>query len=140
VRRIDRDVSWLPRAEGKAVKIVSPLLPYLPSTFSYRILLIQRDLDEILRSQTAMLSRLGRLDGLDDAVLRRHFESSLKQVDQWLCSQPSIRVCRCRFADVLTNPLEISRTIAGFVDHPLDPDRMAGAVDLETPRFLQRSS
>jgi hypothetical protein len=134
VRRIDRDSSWLPQAEGKAVKIVSPLLPFLPSSHAYRILIIERDLDEILRSQTAMLATLGRPDGLDDAVLRRHFEASLRQVDQWLRDRASVQICRCRFEELLTKPLEVSQAIARFLEHPLDVPRMASAVDPETPK------
>lgn len=134
VRRIDRDSSWLPQAEGKAVKIVSPLLPYLPPKFAYRILLMQRDLNEILRSQTTMLSRLGRPDGLDDAVLRRHFQTSLQQVDEWVRMQPSVQVRRCFFEDILTNPLTVAQTIAEFLERPMDTAAMASAVHLQTPQ------
>ncbi|OIP40792.1 MAG: hypothetical protein AUK25_07165 [Desulfobacteraceae bacterium CG2_30_51_40] len=59
-KRIIRDISWLHEAEGKAVKIVAPLLRYLPSGRSYRIIFMERDLSEIAASQEAML---GRKDG-----------------------------------------------------------------------------
>ncbi len=51
------DLSWLPRARGKAVKIISFLLTWLPERYDYRVIFMQRDLDEIIASQNRMLAR-----------------------------------------------------------------------------------
>src|SRR5450755_3042034 len=56
VKTIKRDTSWLPAIRGKAVKMVSQLLYDLPSCESYRIIFMERDLDETLLSQEKMLA------------------------------------------------------------------------------------
>src|SRR5437763_1790519 len=47
VKKIKEDVSWLPGARGKAFKMVSQLLYDLPPTERYRIIFMERDLDEM---------------------------------------------------------------------------------------------
>ena len=64
------DKSWLRDARGKAVKIVTPLLAGLPlklrkpeaepQPLHYRILYMERGMEEILQSQETMLQRLDR--------------------------------------------------------------------------------
>ena len=60
VKKIKEDKSWLPPTRGKAFKMISQLLYDLPASERYRILFMQRDLDEVLASQEKMLARLGR--------------------------------------------------------------------------------
>ena len=60
VKKIKQDASWLPQVRGKAVKMISQLLYDLPGSESYRVILMERDLDEVLVSQEKMLERLGR--------------------------------------------------------------------------------
>src|SRR5882724_9225667 len=59
VKKIKQDRSWLPEARDKAFKMVSQLLYDLPPSERYRIIFMQRDLDEVLASQEKMLERLG---------------------------------------------------------------------------------
>src|SRR5262245_57688671 len=60
VKKIKQDASWLPGTRGKAFKMVSQLLYDLPPEEQYRILFMERDLEEMLLSQEKMLERLGR--------------------------------------------------------------------------------
>ena len=59
VKALKTDQSWLPEARGKAVKIISELLKYLPDTHTYRIIFMRRALEEVLASQDRMLIRRG---------------------------------------------------------------------------------
>ena len=61
VRNIQHDASWLPNARGKAFKMISLLLYQLPTTENYRVLFMERDLDEVLKSQQTMLQNMNRL-------------------------------------------------------------------------------
>src|SRR5437764_1475845 len=51
VKRLKQDASWLPQARGKVFKMVSQLLYDLPASEAYRVLFMERDFDEMLRSQ-----------------------------------------------------------------------------------------
>jgi hypothetical protein len=59
VLELAQDATWLHSAGGKVVKIVIPLLPLLPDHLNCKILVMVRDLHEVVRSQNDMLVRLG---------------------------------------------------------------------------------
>ena len=65
VKRLPLDSSWLPQARGQAVKVVAPLLRYLPlaagdgSPLEYRVVFMRREWDEVAASQSRMLENLG---------------------------------------------------------------------------------
>src|ERR671934_2987374 len=59
VKRLQQDNSWMHKAEGKAVKVVSALLQYLPPQHIYKIIFMQRPMQEVLASQAVMLERRG---------------------------------------------------------------------------------
>src|SRR5205823_10478661 len=64
------DKSWIAEAKGTAIKVVVPLLAGLPrklrkpdsepEPLQYRILFMERDMEEILQSQETMLQYLGK--------------------------------------------------------------------------------
>jgi hypothetical protein len=55
--RLRSDRAWLADARNKGVKIVAQLLPFLPAGHSYRVILMERALEEVLASQRRMLAR-----------------------------------------------------------------------------------
>ena len=57
VKRTKDDKAWLREASGKAVKMIYQLLYDLPPDYDYRVVFMQRDLDEVLASQRSMLER-----------------------------------------------------------------------------------
>ena len=57
--RINKE--WLSISKGKVVKIIHALLPDLPSNYQYKIIFINRNLEEVVASQTKMLQRTGRV-------------------------------------------------------------------------------
>jgi tetratricopeptide (TPR) repeat protein len=59
VKQLYRNTDWIGQAAGKAVKVVVPLVPALPNRPGYRVILVERDLDEILASQAKMIERRG---------------------------------------------------------------------------------
>ena len=77
VKAIRKDSSWLPQARGKALKMVSLLLYDLPADERYRILFMERDMEEVLASQRKMLDRLQKPPGGDEE-LRRAWSRTLR--------------------------------------------------------------
>lgn len=130
VKALERDASWLPTAEGKAIKIVSPLLRFLPSNHEYRVIFMRRELDEVLSSQERMLERRGQPAGPDRALMRSHFQRHLDTVTGWFASQKHIRVCYFDYASVLTDPNSAAQVIASFLEASIEIPKMAAAVDL----------
>ena len=70
VKNLLNDSKWLFEARGKAVKIVAPLLAALPPGLPCRVILSERDLDEVLDSQERMLARRNQPLGRDAGTPR----------------------------------------------------------------------
>jgi hypothetical protein len=129
--RLGRDASWLPQARGKVVKLALPLLLMLPPSESYRILVIERDLSEVIASQRVMLERLGRQqDGaaLDDSALGAEFRRQRERVRLWLELRPKVAVLPLRYDAILADPHGMAARIGTFLGRKFDPAAAGGAV------------
>jgi hypothetical protein len=128
VKKIKEDVSWLPATRGKAFKMVSQLLFDLPRSERYLVIFMERDIDEMIRSQEKMLERLNR-PAAPAAEIKRSFALHLDRLRDWLGRQRHIQVLFVRFNDLVENPpVEVER-IAAFLGGRADAARMAAAVD-----------
>jgi hypothetical protein len=128
VKKIKQDTSWLAQTRGKAFKMVSQLLYHLPSLETYRILFMERDLDEMLRSQEKMLERLGRPAAPREDI-KRAYALHLERLHEWLRYQPTIEVLRVSYNDLLQQPEVQAERVSAFLGDTLDVARMAATVD-----------
>ena len=127
VKSLESDNSWVAEADGRALKVVSLLLYELPTDLHYRVLLMRRDLDEVLRSQQAMLSRGSTVPV--SAELRQHFERHLAYLSEWLEGQLRMPFLEVDYHTVIDRPSDVAVAIARFLDRDLDVDAMASVVD-----------
>jgi hypothetical protein len=129
------DLSWLPSARGKAVKIISWLLTWLPEHFNYDVIVMDRDLDEVLASQRQMLARREEAAADVDAVRTREtFVSHLAQLDRFLAARACFRTLRVSYRETVERPAETAGRVAAFLGRRLDQAAMAAAVDRELYR------
>ena len=131
VKQMDKgDTAWVPDARGKAVKVISALLKYLPTTEQYRVIFIRRNIDEILASQRKMLIHRGEdPDKQDDAQMKLLFEKHVRSVEEWLASRPNVRTLYVHYSDMLGNPQPQIERVNTFLGGKLDTARMAEVVD-----------
>lgn len=135
VKKVAQDARWLEQARGKAVKVISRLLCDLPPAHTYRVIFMQRQLDEVLASQQQMLQRRGRAgEGGSDAEMKRLFTRHLEDVGKWLSRQPNFAVLYASYNEILAQPLEHSRRIDRFLGGGLEVERMAAVVDQQLYR------
>jgi hypothetical protein len=128
VKAVRRDASWLPAARGKAFKMVSQLLYDLPPGETYRILFMERDLEETLLSQEKMLARLGRAAAPREE-LRRAYVLHLERLHTWLGRQANMAVLRVRFSDLFGRREEEARRVAAFLGGRADVGGMVKCVE-----------
>jgi predicted AlkP superfamily phosphohydrolase/phosphomutase/tetratricopeptide (TPR) repeat protein len=128
------DSSWVGDAKGKVVKIVAQLLPNLPDFIDgkiarYRIVFMDRDLDEVVASQHTMLSKQGRKGAdLDADKLKETYASQLDSVQRMLAER-RIPWVQIKHADVISNPEQVAEELnQGFGGH-LDVQAMVQVVD-----------
>lgn len=128
---------WVHDCDGQVVKVVAPLIRYLPQSVDYKVIFMQRPIEEIVRSQSRMLGRLGKetSDLADEqmaAIMRNdaHAAGSLLSIHKHA-------VLPLQYADVIADPRAATAAIAGFLGLDLDEPAMAQAVDPSLHRERQ---
>jgi len=133
VKELDKkgDTAWLRNARGKAVKIISFLLTWLPEENDYRVVFMQRSLDEVLASQNKMLVQRAETPGSaeEDARLREHYEKHLAKVHRFLANRPCFSVLRVDYRNALEHPRDEAERINDFLGGGLNVDQMSAVGD-----------
>ena len=128
------DRAWVREARGKGIKVISRLVRSLPLDSHYRVVLMRRDLDEVLASQRKMLERLGHQDGADDTRMRELLEKDLWQATWFMRHhRGNFQWIDLHYHQVLADPESQARRVAELVGG-LDVRRMAEMVDPELYR------
>ncbi len=130
VKGLQRDNSWLLEAEGRVVKVVSALLPFLPMEFRYRVVFMERELAEIIASQNAMLRRSGRQAAAADDKMAALYRNHLAKTKEWLAARDEVSAHFVSFNRLLQpHPEEEVAGLAAFLGGRLAPERLLSAVD-----------
>jgi hypothetical protein len=126
-----RNPAWLAAARGRAVKLVHALLPHVPAELPCRVVLLERNLAEVLASQSAMLRRRGEPEvAADGPRLERAFGRQLREVRAQLEARPRTRLLLLEHARVIAEPAAAARELAAFLGGGLDLAAMAAVVDV----------
>lgn len=123
------DKSWLKEARGKAVKIISHLLRELPDEHVYRVIFMNRHLQEVMCSQNKMLVRRGEVISSDNKKVIALFEQHLQSLKPWLRQQPNFKVLDLHYSEVVSDPQRGAAQMAKFLQKELEATVMASAVD-----------
>jgi hypothetical protein len=130
VKQTKQDPSWVPGARGKVVKVIYSLLYDLPSGFDYRVIFMQRNLDEVLASQKAMLERSNQEGAnVSNQKLTEVFTRQLAKFDNWIATQKQFRILKVIHREMITAPTPQCEKINGLLDGILDLEKAVSAVD-----------
>ncbi len=122
------DKSWLRASRGRAVKVISFLLKDLPPNLNYKVILMRRDLTEVLASQRKMLDRRGEKDETSDERMMELWQDQLWRVNYLLRKAPQFESVELEYGKALRDPGAAATRIASLVDG-LDKRAMAEVVD-----------
>lgn len=142
VKQLRKDRSWLADARGKAVKIIHLLLSELPNdgSFTFRVLLMQRAIEEVLASQRKMLARDGKTGAaLPDEQLARIYLGQLEKAERWLASSPGFQVLKVEHRALFLEPAPVVEKINQFLGGDLDVAAMISTVEPSLYRERQKS-
>jgi hypothetical protein len=101
------DRTWLDKAGGKVVKVISALLEHLPSDRSYKML------DH--RKETSTIS---------DDEMSEQYRAHLKAVKPWLARQPHMEVLYVGYNTMMSDPEPLCQHVIEFLGLPLDLSKM----------------
>ena len=129
VKKIAHENNWLENCQGKVVKIVAPLIPYLPQGYDYRVILMNRDIGEIVESQEKMLERLDRSGG---ELSKERFESIFQQQLRYcrlLFRLHGIPYIEPNFKDMVATPKHAIENLVEFLGAKADITELIAVVD-----------
>ena len=130
VKQTARDPGWLDGAKGKAVKLVHVLLRSLPEDHKYAVIVMRRDLDEMIASQRRMLERHGRGGGgLTDDALRQAYARDIARTLTWLGRQRRFRFMQVSYNELMADPGPQIARVRAFLGRDLDEAAMLACVD-----------
>jgi hypothetical protein len=139
VKALADDASWLGEAGGRSVKIITALLEHLPGGHDYKVILVKRDVREVLASQRAMLERRGKTDtGGGDDRMAGLFEKHLSKIQGFVESNPDMSLHVVEHREALEAPLRVASSLNSFLGGKLDEEAMARAVDRALHRNRSR--
>jgi len=128
------DELWLRSARGRAVKIIAFLMRHLPENFNYKVILMDRKLDEVLASQTKMLASLGEMTETEDPRMRKLFADSLARTKSMLAFRPCFEVLHVKYHAVIEDGRKHAAELNRFLGGRLDTEAMAAVVNPELYR------
>ena len=124
------DDTWLTDAEGKAVKVISALLPHLPDAYDYQVIFMRRALPEILASQRKMLINRGEdPDKVSDEEIAALFEKHLAKTLNWIDDHDNVQRLDVDYNGVLKDPHPHVVGVIRFLGRDLDQEAMTAVVD-----------
>ena len=132
VKQLDKngDLTWLPSARGKGLKVSSWLVTRLPESYDYRVIFLQRDLDEVMDSQNAVLLQRGEPRGIEDPdSMRLIYSRHLDQVRSFLDERSCFTTLTVNYAEVVERPAAEAKRLAEFLHRSLAVELMAAVVD-----------
>ncbi len=102
--------------EGFAIKVVSPLLNQLPYQHRYKVIFMNRSVEEVVASQAKMIDRLNTAGALlNDEQLSYELEMHRLSAIEWLQRHPRADVLVVEYVELLSNPEPWIQKIVDFV-------------------------
>jgi hypothetical protein len=127
VKNLAKDNSCIKEAPGKAVKVISQLLEYLPKEFTYKIIFMLRDMEEIIKSQQKMLGKEDSEKEIE--IIKKIFVRDIRKVDDWTEKNQNVDIFKISYTDILNNPLKEIDKINSFLGLELNAEKMSEIVD-----------
>lgn len=136
VKNLAKNKSWMPKAKGKAVKIIAHLLKHLPMNYRYKIIFMERDTMEVVSSQQKMLARAGKKVQTVTLPLNlvNAFQETLKSVKTWAEIQQNVDILYVSYVETVESPFKMAMLVNDFLGGNLDPEAMLQAVDAKLRR------
>jgi len=130
VKKLPEDTGWLEQAKGKAVKVLAELIKHLPEGYEYKVVFMERHLEEIIESQKKMLLRKGEdPDDVSDEELYDMFIKYRAMLKEHIKEHPRMEAIYISYNDMIHEPEEHIRRLDLFLDGGLDTNEMVEVVD-----------
>ena len=130
VKNIITNNSFLNEAFGKVVKIVAPLTVYVNPDLPYKMIVMRRDMEEILQSQAKMIVKD---QSSEREKFRTIYEFHLKKTYRFLNEQ-EISYLEVDYNKLITSPKSALQPVVEFLDLNVSAEELATVVNPELYR------
>lgn len=105
----------LPKTQGKVIKVVAPLLPYLPANRNYKVIWMERPTLELILSQAKMRGDQASLESFPFQK-GQQLESEKQRFQNWLNAQPHVEWLSISYPDLVhSNKEELLKKLSTFI-------------------------
>ncbi|MCB0073830.1 MAG: sulfotransferase, partial [Caldilineaceae bacterium] len=126
---------------------------HLPADQEYRIIFMERNIDEVLASQRKMMQNRGEggnvaggnvasdtagSEDVPDAEMAALFARHVEQVEAWMAQQPNVQVLHIDYNALLADPAPFVARLHDFLPFALDTAAMTAVVDPDLYRNRRR--
>ncbi len=124
--------SFFEELTGKCIKVYAGMLRLIPTEdFNYKIIFVERDLEEVWASRKKMDKRqLGNDSATFFAVQRREkMKRVIESVKKWDSEHDNVEMIFVNYKNIIEAPIEQAKKIKAFLQIDLDFLKMASVVD-----------
>lgn len=121
------DWEWLKNYAGYAVKIISPILVNIPIEFPCKMILMVRNLEEVIASQEKVSGRE------KTSYERKHFVvlygKHISSIRNKFQSSSYVKMMEVNYNELISSPHLILERLSNFLEIPIDVPNIAKVVD-----------
>lgn len=132
---MSNDTSFIENCVNKVVKVFVGKLQFLPKNYTYKIILIRRDVKEVLLSLRKVRRKKETPEYPVMSVMKlNQLERLNEYATKYMGNNPNIDLLLVDYKEILVNPEKISIQIASFLELNLDTVQMSSKVNLNLYR------
>ena len=125
VKTLQTGAEWLTEHRGEAIKILFHLVKWVPENLPVKVILMLRNVEEVVRSQDLMLGPKTS----EETDWAEMFETQLEKLRHQLKRRRNVEVLEVSYSAVLTDPAAEFSRVAEFLQLPLALPEMTATVD-----------
>jgi len=127
IRQLPKNPRLIERAAGKAVKVISALLPSLPRPHRYTVIYMVRPTDEVVDSQWAMLGRRGQSPRSEKRHLENLQERHSRQIRRVLAASDRVTLLEVSYPELVADPAPVIERLAALLPGRFTPSPAVAA-------------
>lgn len=127
IKSLGKNKKLIEQAVNQVVKVVSPQLKHLLPHFNYKIIFMDRSIQEVIQSQNKMS---GKEEEAYSMRLHQFYEDQISDLEKHFFTQLNVDCLRINYKDTIHNPSQTSNALFQFLrELELDQVAMKNAVD-----------
>jgi hypothetical protein len=105
---------WLKDVGSQVLYVHPQFLSFLPPNYNYKLIVIKRDLNEVIEVEQKMMGKKIKKETLALSHYQKNEKNQFK-IDNWIESQPTIDILKSDYSEYKNNPNEQIDQMINFI-------------------------